>query len=522
MNYNDSSVKCDARGLIIMKKKDNENVQLSWNIETDDEVEPVSFEIPVIDSKVEPSPLAENYRQSNWLTPTIMSMNTYSNRIFQGILSAWNMKYIQRGEDPDRWNPEKINKMDSQIHFKVNELFKETTENTEMNYQAVDKAISEFNKKNHIQLSYQLKEQAPDVYEAIKNIANYDADNKLDDIDYADIPMFSIFRNRSDDSIYTFKVNKVLIPIFDSITKYFTSLNLKSIQKLKGNNLRLYEYFKQRLGSDYSFEFIMYFEPSNDNQFDNMRYILNAHETDANGKYVKYPGRSDQVFTKTFISNIENLNKTCSDLYIEYKSNGEIDKERYIVKNKKRIGFRLTLYSKNQTLESISNSAEEHQQLTYYKRLQVLYPNSSLLKEWKEYSKNDFVFKPLYNIIEGDKFKKKHFDSMIMNDKNWNNFKEAYMDFCFEYMKAEYYNYNLDRLECNQFKMMYFFLSHGADIYDAMRFRKQHILSWTPDDEVAKYGKHTYSYTKDEMEELHTQQNNIIPDYVKDFLKEIK
>ena len=69
---------------------------------------------------------------------------------------------------------------------------------------------------------------------------------------------------------------------------------------------------------------------------------------------------------------------------------------------------------------------------------------------------------------------------------------------------------------------MYFFLSHGADIYDAMRFRKQHILSWTPDEEVAKYGKHTYYNTRDEMEELHAKQDNIIPDYVKDFLKEIK
>ena len=506
-----------------MNNEKNEK-QLSWDIDnlSNNNEETFTFELPLIDKKVTPTPFAENYRQSNWLSPTIISMNTYSNRIFQGILSAWNMKYIQRENDPNCWLPENINKMDNEIHFKVSELFKEVTD-SEFDYAKIDDVIAEFNKKNHITIPPELKEQDPSLYNAIKNIANYNSAQPLDDIAFSDIPMFSIFRNKGDKSFYTFQINKVLIPIFDSITKYFTNLNLTTIKKLEGNNLRMYEYFKQRLGADYSFDFIMYWEPTSDNLYDNMRYILNAHEKDLNGNYIKYNGRSDDLFKKTFLSNIDKLNKLCSDLYIEYKSDGSIDESRYIKKGRKRIGFRLTLFSKNQNLQSISNSVEEHQQLTYYKRLQVLYPNSTLLKEWNEYSKNDYVFKPLYNIIEGDKFKKKHFDSMIMNDNNWNNFKEAYMDFCFEYMKAEYYNYNLGRLECNQFKMMYFFLTHGADIYDAMRFRKQHILCWTPDEEVAKYGKHTFYNTQEEMiEQNQLPTNEPIPEYVKVFLDEIK
>lgn len=506
---------------------ENKEIQLSWNIDNLENEEQITFELPVIDKKVVPTPLAENYRQSNWLTPTIMSMNTYSNRIFQGILSAWNMKYLQRGDVEDRWNPSLINKMDSKIHFKINEIFKETSDNKELNYKSADKAIAEFNRKSHITLTYELKDIAPDVYEAIKKMICFNSERKLEDIDdeidFADIPMFSIYRNRSDDSIYTFEVNKVLVPIFDSITKYYTNLNLKSIQKLEGNNLRMYEYFKQRLGSDYSFDFIMYWEPTFDNPYDNMRYILNAHEKDENDNYLKYTGRSDDLFKKTFLSNVDKLNKLCSDLYIEYQKDGIIDDDRYIKKGRKRIGFRLTLYSKNTTLKTVS-SEEPTVQLTYYKRLQALYPNSILLKVWKQYSNNDYVFKPIYNILEGNNFKKKHYDSTIMNDNNWNILKGAYLDFCYEYMQAEYYNYSLEKLDCNQFKMMNFFLTHGKDIFDAMRFKKQHILSWTPDDDVAKYGHHSYQYTKTEMIEknIKTEHNYIIPEYIKQFLEKIK
>lgn len=504
----------------------NKEIQIAWNFEENNDDEQITFDIPVTNKAVTPSPLAENYRQSNWLTPTIMSMNTYSNRIFQGILSAWNMKYIQRGDVADRWAIENINKMDCQIHFKVNELFKEISDNKEMNYKSADRAIVEFNKKSHIQLSSRLKDEAPEVYEAILKIASLKSGNT--EIDFADIPMFSIYRNHGADSIYTFEVNKVLVPIFDSITKYFTSLNLKSIQKLNNNNLKLYEYFKQRLGSDTAFEFIMYFEPTPENQFDNMRYILNAHETDSKGNFIKYPNRSDDLFKKTFLSNLETLNKTCSDLFIEYKtSDGKLDKNRYILKNRKRIGFKLTLHSFNTELNKSNNATGEERktQLSYYKRLQALYPNSTFLKEWENYKDNDYVFKPIYNILEGDKFKNKHYDSMIMNDNNWANFKSAYLDFCYEFMQAEYYNFEVSKLECNQFKMMNFFLSHGANIYDAMVFQKQHILSWTPDKDVEKYGTHKYFYTKKELESgAYKNQSNLSVaqlDMIKKFIESI-
>ena len=121
-----------------MNNEKNEK-QLSWDIDnlSNNNEETFTFELPLIDKKVTPTPFAENYRQSNWLSPTIISMNTYSNRIFQGILSAWNMKYIQRENDSNCWLPENINKMDNEIHFKVSELFKEVTD-SEFDYAKID------------------------------------------------------------------------------------------------------------------------------------------------------------------------------------------------------------------------------------------------------------------------------------------------------------------------------------------------------------------------------------------------
>lgn len=466
--------------------------------------------------------LSENYRQSNWFTPTAMSMDTYCNKIFQGIISAWNTKYLNRLPITEScWDPDKIKLMDLELVIKTSDLFRsignvsfqdtfDEKGKLSVNYQLFDKALNQFNSVAHFSLTNKLKLQDPELYDAVKKIA-LATQTSLEDIDYSNIPMFSIARK---DNILTFKVNEVMVPVFDSITSYFTNLSLSSIKDLKGNSLRIYEYFKQRLGIDEKFDFIMYFNPTPENPNDNMRFILNQLELNELGQYASSTNREDKLFTRTFIPNVDEINSICKDLYIEYKDEaGNIDSNRYIKKSRKRIGFKFTLYAKNPNV-----AHEPAEQETYYNKLKKLYPKAKILKEWD----NEYAFKAIYNILEGTNFKNKHYDALLMTNASWHKLKELYLNSCYEYMQAIYYNYDLEKLDCNPYKIMNTFLSHGSDIYDGVRFLKQHILTWTPDEEYKKYGIKLKHYTKDELIEISKKPSEPISPMLLSFLEKIK
>ena len=472
---------------------------------------------------IEYSNLPDGYKQSNWLMPTLLSLNTYSFKIFSGVVSAWNKLYMdspfieideldEKGNPTGKkiktnekdWSLKEIRKRNRTISFDIstfmNELgYNSSTSNNnpnskEYNRKFLEESINDLKSKSNFIYNEKFKDEAPGIYDAIKQILEENKSSDKEVIDFANISMFHVWTTKnlsttSTGKIY-FKVNDAAVPIFDSISKNFTYLHLDSIKTLVRHPLNLYAYLKQILGDNKSKEFIVYFSPSSTNEKNNLRYLLNLHlKTKSKTEYDDYPRETDFV-NKVVFKCFDEINQKVKDLHIDY------DIKDFVKKGNKNIGIKIFLTNPIKLNENIIDSSievvsQEHTQLSSKGKKIALENDKDTLNEFfNEEIQSHLTFeelKSLYFLISSDIFISKHFDVNTMDEAYFNLLTKDYITYCFNLAKKTYYMEMSKIWRCSLVKVLYNFLKIGSDIYQGQIYKNSNELPpFEKDVEISK------------------------------------
>lgn len=442
-------------------------------------------ETPTISTKneneiIEVERIPQKFRQSNWFLPMILQMDTYPLKIFSAITSVWNSIYLEgefiEVDEKDKegnltgkkikvkdWNPIVLSKNKKTIIFKTSELMKELgfiSENGSVSYNTefLDDALDKLNNQATIKITDKLKKEAPEIYDAV--VKNLIHNRKNKQLKKAYINLFQVWRTGGQDGEIGFNIFDEAVPFFDSISKNWLGSQMESIRKIGGLQLTLYHYLKKVLGDAKNTKTILYFNPSETNEYHNMRFITNNTAKDANGEFINYKNDEAALYRKTMERSFQIINDECPDIYVDYKN------KKAIKKNRKMIAVELPISSINPKFVT-ATITEIPEELLF---LEPYFSNSQI--------------EAILSVIQSDSFKEKHFNKAVMTDEIFYTLTIDYLKFCFEFIKKRYYRSTKNQWDCNPIKMLCSFLWHGGNIYDGQMYKYNSMTQWTSSKDV--------------------------------------
>lgn len=473
------------------------------------------------ENKMEILQLPATFKHSNYFISNIINLkDTYTTKIFIGLIAGWNKAMYSLGEiSDDFYSKENLSVRNKTIEIKTSTFLKQIgIADSKGKYDTIllKKSLDHFNKNSTLDIEL-IKENNPVLYENIKNIILSESKSKKLNMSF--INLFSSIYQSIDEpglpSYIGFNLTNEAVPIFDAIAKNYTLVSLKSIAVLNKPSLKLYDFLKAILGNRTEYQYKLWLEPSESNSnIYNLRTILDYLETTQQGRY-KY--RGNDLISKT-LECFKEINEKCEDLYIDFNfdKNSEDYENQFIKKGVKYQGINLKIFSYNP-----NNKSQSLELINKYK-------NCLIVKD--EYINNDFPLEiikkeveqkiiTILNVLESEKFKNKYWNKRTMTTDTFLELKRDYIDLCYSYAKANYYDQESNHWRCNLTKMMIFYLLKGKNIYDGQLYKTSKYTNWTPGDDVDNFSLKNPADNPNYIEE---QIEDEIPSFVKDFLKQIK
>ena len=473
------------------------------------------------DNKVEILQLPATFKHSNYFISNIINLkDTYTTKIFIGLIAGWN-KYMFSLEETDGkfYSKENLSRRNKTIEIKTSTFLKQIgIADSKGKYDTVllKKALDQFNKNSTLDIEL-IKENNPVLYDNIKNIILSESKSKKLNLSF--INLFSSIYQSTDEpglpSYIGFNLTNEAIPIFDAIAKNYTLVTLESIAVLNKPSLKLYDFLKAILGNRTEYQYTIWLDPSETNSnIYNLRTILDYLETTKQGRY-KY--RGNDLISKT-LECFKEINEKCEDLYIEFdfdKKSEDYEKQ-FVKKGVKYQGIKLKLYNyhPNRNTQSFE-LIEKYKNCLFVKDeyINKIFP----LKIIKEETEQKII--TVLKVLDSEKFKDKYYNKRTMTKETFLELKRDYIDLCYNYAKANYYNQESEHWSCNLIKIMIFYLLNGKNIYDGQVFKTNKFASWTPGDDIDNFKLKHPATNPDYIDE---KIEHVIPDYIKEFIKKIK
>ena len=482
--------------------------------------------------------LPSSFRQSKYLLSKVLeNNNTYTSKIFLGIIALWNKHYfnVPRAEffnytlQENELRKKNI-EIDATSFLKSIGISDEANaKNTKMLYQI----LHEFSSLTSLELNM-IQKADLDLYKTVKSLflekinskLSYSVEDgeitesKVKDLRLGIIQLFEIVyitkATPESPSRFGFRLTDEAIPIFDAISNQYALLNLETVKELQGNEIKIYDFFKSLLGTNSEISYTLWISPSDEipDSIYNLRTLLNNLEKHKG----EYKTSSSDLIQKTAFPNFKRINEKCSDLYIDFISNRSVSgyNTQFIKKGKKIIGIKLKIYNYNPNTKLQSNTLIQKYKNCLYVKEEFLKKNFDLniIKQETE--------KTIYNVLrvlDSDKFKEKYWNQNVMTQDIFIQLKKDYLDLCYSYAKANYYNFETNYWNCNLTKMMIFYLLKGKNIYDGQVFKANKYTTWTPGDDIDNYYLKNPAMNPNYIDEKIDKE---IPQYLKDFIKKIK